>query len=101
VLPGALVSAVNYAEVMSKLLDGGADRHKAREHVLVLGIRVVDFDADLADRAGELRPLTRHLGLSLADRACLALAERENAIAFTGDRKWLGAVAGIEIQIIR
>lgn len=100
-LPGALVSAVNYAEVMSKLVEGGADRHKARQHVLALGIRVVDFDAGLADRVGELRRLTRHLGLSLADRACLALAEREQGSAFTGDRTWLGSVLGIDVQVIR
>lgn len=100
-LDGALLSAVNHAEVMTKLVERGIDRALARSTILKIGIQVIEFGIDLADRTGELRPQTRHLGLSLADRACLALAEREGVPAVTADKKWAAAELGIEIQLIR
>lgn len=100
-LDSAMVSAVNYAEVTSKLINGGADRHGAREAILSLGVRVADFNIDLADRTGELRPLTRHRGLSLGDRACLALAEQENAPVLTSDASWRDVIPTVEIRLIR
>ena len=51
--------------------------------------------------AGQLRELTRHRGLSLGDRACLALAIRENAIAVTADRAWGDLDIGCKIELIR
>jgi PIN domain nuclease of toxin-antitoxin system len=100
-LDGAMLSAVNYAEVVTKLVERGTAWEFARTNVLKLGITVVAFDIDLANRAGELRRQTRHLGLSLADRACLALAERERLPALTGDRSWSKVNLGIEIRLIR
>ena len=100
-LDGALLSAVNHAEVMTKLIEKGVPRDLARSIVLKIGVQVVGFDIDLADRTGELRIKTRHLGLSLADRACLALAERESAVALTADRNWKALDIGIDIRLIR
>ena len=100
-LDGALLSAVNHAEVMTKLIEKGVPRELARSTVLSIGIQVIGFDVDLADRTGELRVETRHLGLSLADRACLALAERERAVALTADRNWAALDIGIDIRLIR
>ena len=100
-LDGAMVSIVNYAEVMSKLANGGADRQVASEAILRLGVRLADFDQELADRTGELRPLTRHRGLSLGDRACIALAEREGVAVLTADRKWRDVVSTVEIRLFR
>lgn len=100
-LDGALLSAVNHAEVMTKLVEQGIDRDLARSTVLNIGVQVIEYGIDLADRTGELRPQTRHLGLSLADRACLALAERERVPAVTADRKWAAADLGIDIRLIR
>ena len=65
------------------------------------GVEIIDFGLDLADRTGELRRETRHLGLSLGDRACLALAESEGLPAMTADKKWAGANLGVDIRIIR
>jgi ribonuclease VapC len=101
VLDGALLSAVNHAEVMTKLIDRGVDRELARTTVLKIGVEIIDFGLDLADRTGELRRETRHLGLSLGDRACLALAESEGLPAMTADKKWAGANLGVDIRIIR
>lgn len=101
VLDDALLSAVNHAEVITKLVERGIDREIARSTVLKVGVQVVDFGIDLADRTGELRRDTRHLGLSLADRACLALAERERAPVLTADRTWAKLDLGIDIRLIR
>jgi PIN domain nuclease of toxin-antitoxin system len=97
----ALLSAVNYAEVMTKLVERGMDRRLASATVLNIGVQVIEFEIDLAERAGELRLQTKLLGLSLADRACLALAEREKVPALTADRNWGKANLGIDVRVIR
>lgn len=100
-LDGAMLSAVNYAEVVSKLVERGAGWEFASSNILKIGIVVVEFGFDLANRAGEFRRQTRHLGLSLADRACLALAEREGLPALTADRSWSSVDVGVEVRLIR
>ena len=102
-LRGGLLSAVNHAEVVGVLLrDGGAPRHV---HLVLakLPIELVDLDRELAFRAGELEPATRKAGLSLGDRACLAVAERYKVPALTGDRAWLKVrkELAVEIELIR
>jgi PIN domain nuclease of toxin-antitoxin system len=100
-LPGALLSAVNYTEVVSKCLDRGEIFPVALRKLAAMGLDIVAHDVRLAQRAGELRPLTKRLGLSPADRACLALAERERAPVLTGDRKWSMLNLGLDIRLIR
>jgi ribonuclease VapC len=100
-IKGGLVSAINYAEVVTKLVDRGVALADIRRSLARLEFVIVVFDQEMAERAGELRQQTRRLGLSLADRACLALADREQIPAFTGDRAWIGAVPGIEVRAIR
>jgi ribonuclease VapC len=103
VLPGALMSAVNLAEVVSKLAERGMPASEAQADALALGIDVVPFDAALAQEVGDLRPITRGAGLSLADRCCLALARRRGASALTTDRRWqdVAAMVGVSIHNIR
>jgi len=101
ILPGAWLSSVNYTEVIGKLLDRGDALNGALRKLAAMGFHIVAHDAPLARRAGELRPLTRQLGLSLADRACLALAERERLPVLTADRKWSMLDIGIDIRLIR
>jgi PIN domain nuclease of toxin-antitoxin system len=71
------------------------------EKLAAMGLDVVAHDAALAMRTGELRPLTRRLGLSLADLACLALAEREQSYVLTADRAWSKVTLGLDIRVIR
>lgn len=100
-LDDALLSAVNYAEVIGALVERGATLDQARSICLSITLNTVDFDLPLAERAGELRRRTKHLRLSLADRACLALAEREGVPALTSDRKWSQLGSGFDVRIIR
>ena len=100
-LPGALLSSVNYTEVIGKCLDCGEALDAALRKLATMGLQVIAHDAQLARRAGELRPLTKQLGMSLADRACLALAERERLPALTADRSWKSLGLDIEVRLIR
>ncbi len=98
-LPDAALSAVNLSEVVAKLADVGLNEREIRDG-LDLGMTVVPFDAAMAYAAGLLRPKTRSLGLSLGDRACLALAARLGLPALTTDRAWGRLQLGVEIQIM-
>jgi ribonuclease VapC len=100
-LPDALLSAVNFAEAVSKLVERSVATELAVASIHGLGLTIVDFDGGLAAVTGSLRAQTRHLGLSLADRACLALAQRERAPALTGDQKWSRLDIGVDIRIFR
>lgn len=97
------ISAVNLAEVLSKLIDKGATAHVATQAVAALGLTVVDLDASTAHQVAWLRATTRHLGLSLGDRACLALGESLGAVVLTADRPWLALAPelGLDIRSIR
>lgn len=100
-LPGGLLSSVNYTEVIGKCLDRGEATGGVLRKIAAMGVQIVAHDLLLAQRTGELRPLTRHIGLSLADRACLALAERERMPILTADRSWKSLDLGIDIRLIR
>ena len=103
VLPGALLSSVNLAEVVSKLAERGMPAAQAHADALALGIEVVAFDGDLALDAGVLRPLTRAAGLSLGDRCCLALARSREAAVLTTETSWeaIASATGVTIRNIR
>lgn len=98
---GAAISAVNWSEVAAKLTEGNFARGEIEEMLSVLKIEVVAFDEQAAFDAGLLRPATRARGLSLGDRACLALAERLGAPALTTDRAWQQLGLGVEVTPIR
>ncbi len=101
ILDDALISAVNHAEVVSKLVEQGATLEQARVTLRAIDVAVAVFDRATAERAGELRSTTKRLGLSLGDRACIALAERERTPVLTGDRRWAEVACEAEIRLIR
>jgi PIN domain nuclease of toxin-antitoxin system len=100
VLPGALLSAVNFAEVVTKLCERGMPADRARAAIEALGAEVVDFGVELACVTGDLRNTTRSAGLSLGDRACLALSQQQNLPAMTADTAW-ARIAGVRVFVIR
>jgi len=100
-LDDALLSTVNYAEVVTKIVERGGTYKEAEAALQLITATVIDFDLALAQRTGALRAETRKRGLSLGDRACLSLAEREGVPAITGDRSWIGAVSSVEVRLFR
>lgn len=102
---GAVIGAANYAEVLTKLVDGGktVDESKARVRAGTANAMRVEslIEAD-AVRAAELRPSSRRFGLSLGDRSCLAVSARLGAPVLTADRAWLEVPGlGVPITLIR
>ncbi len=100
-LPAAEIGAVNYCEVVGKLDDGGMDEETADRLINMLHLSVIPFDRTQARLAGSLRAITRKLGLSLADRACLALAQAQGATALTCERSWTRFEAPCRIETVR
>ena len=104
---GATISTVNLAEALTTLATRGADpaavvTQLAERGLLDGAITVEPFTTADATEAARLRPLTRSAGLSLADRACLALARRLVREALTADRAWIGlGLDDVHIRAIR
>ncbi|HKJ36010.1 MAG TPA: type II toxin-antitoxin system VapC family toxin [Solirubrobacterales bacterium] len=96
---GCAISVVNVAEVLSKLAEGGADPAEAGDRIEDLADVLVVHPLDQRDvvEVARLRPTTRAAGLSLGDRACLALARRLGLPALTTDRAW----AALELDAVR
>ena len=101
VLTETVISSVNLSEVVARLADAGRAETEIREFLGALELEVASFDAEMAYHAGMLRPLSRHLGLSLGDRSCLALGQVLGLPVITADRAWGELDIGIEIQILR
>lgn len=100
-LPGSAISAVNLAEVVSKLCETGMPVKVISHALKPLGLDVVPFDEEQAYQAGLLRIATRELGISLGGRACLSLAAMRGAVALTADKAWVGFSAGARVKVIR
>jgi PIN domain nuclease of toxin-antitoxin system len=100
-LRNAVSSTVNLAEVQSKLVDRGLPPDDAWKATLNSVREAVPFTAEHAKTAGSLIAQTRPLGLSLGDRACLALALSLNAPIYTADRSWKNLRLGVRIHVIR
>lgn len=98
---GAAISTVSVSEVVAKLSEAGVPDDVIRAALEQLGLETVPFDAELAYAAGLLRRETRQAGLSLGDRACLALARRLSLPALTADHLWASLDIGIAVAVIR
>jgi ribonuclease VapC len=100
-LANASISAVNLSEVLTRLQEIGMPESAAASAFARLNLRVIAFDEPQARAAARLRPVTRHAGLSLGDRACLALGNRLGCPVVTADRVWASLDVGVEIVLIR
>ena len=101
VIADAVISTVNVAEAVTKLVDRGASLDRAREVLAIAEYEIADFDRQQAEQTGALIARTRQRGLSLGDRACLALAQREGLPALTADRRWAEIDIGVEVRLFR
>jgi ribonuclease VapC len=102
---GAAISALNWAEVLARLVDLGGDPADISARTLPAAaagaVEVVPFDDEGARETARLRAKTRSLGLSLADRAALALAKARGIPVLTADRAWRSLRLPIKIEVIR
>jgi ribonuclease VapC len=98
---GAVVSAVNYAEVVSRLVRHGKSPEAAQARLEHLQLQPVPFDQAQALTAASLAGSAEALGLSLGDRACLALAISRKLPALTADRRWADLDLGVSVGLIR
>jgi ribonuclease VapC len=97
----AIISAVNLVEIVTKLVDWGYEAAVIEALLYQLSLSVVHFGEPQALSAGALRTQTCVKGLSLGDRACLALAQTTGRIALTADRAWADLDIGVQIEVIR
>jgi len=100
-LPQAVIGTVNLAEVVGKLAEAGMPEGMIKIVLGELGLAVIPLDEDLAFRTGLLRPATSDYGLSLGDRACLALGQHLRRPVLTADRIWKTLKLDVDIQVIR
>ena len=97
----AAISVVNLSEVYRKLVDSGVAIADAVQTIAAFRLDPIPFDEQQCIEAARLRPLTRHIGASLADRACLGLALLNGFAVLTADRKWDLLDLPIDIRQIR
>ncbi len=97
----AAVCTVNLAEAATKLFEDGMQDDMVRNTLIGLNLTIVPVTDFMAYEAGRLRPLTRTIGLSLGDRACLATARMLDIPVLTVDRIWLQADVGVQVECIR
>jgi ribonuclease VapC len=101
VLINAVISAVNLAEVQSKLVKNGFSPALGWSEALELVPNVEPFTLNHARIAGDLIATTERFGLSLGDRSCLALAIALNVPVYTTEQVWRDLQVGIPIHVIR
>jgi len=100
ILESSAISRVNVIEILTKLVEKGLSVAEAKEAFDHLDLPIIEIDENQSLKAAELRPLTKHLGLSLGDRCCLALAILENLPAVTADKNWANLKV-CKIEVIR
>jgi PIN domain nuclease of toxin-antitoxin system len=100
-LDDAAVSTVNWIEVMQRLHVIGITSLGRRAQMEGLGVTLHPLTAHQAELAAALREPTRTIGLSLADRACLALAIDLEAEALTADHAWADLPIDVAVRVIR
>lgn len=103
---GCVMSAANWAEVLTKLVDAGvkpdeATRKMTDQGLLGVALFIQAMDEAAAGETATLRPRTRSAGLSLGDRACLALGKSLQLPVLTADRVWGTLELGIHVEAIR
>lgn len=100
-MQGAEISIVNYCEVLTKSVEQGGDLDEVERIVRTFMLRIRAFREAHALEVARLRPLTRHLGLGLGDRACLAQGKFSDVPILTADTKWARLDLGIAVRLIR
>ncbi len=97
----ACISAVNLSEVLARFVRDGHDAVEVARHLAQLPLEVVPFTSADATATAALASVTRDFGLSIGDRACLALAKSRSLPAVTADHAWTRRDLGVTVRVIR
>jgi PIN domain nuclease of toxin-antitoxin system len=101
-LSHAIMSSVNFSEVISVLINAGINEKDALSHTTALIKEIVPFDSEQAYQAARLRTNTKKYGLSFGDRACIALGQLHKSTVLTADKIWSNLhLQDVKIEIIR
>lgn len=101
VVGASLMSTVNLAETLAVVERQRREPGSVLQLLRDLGLVFVPFDEDLAEHTARLEGVTRDLGISLGNRACLALAMRTDRPALTADRAWSRLQLPVRIELVR
>ena len=96
-----VMSAVNLSEVIARLADTAMPEEDIRNVIEPLDLEVAPFDSHQAWTAGLLRSATKAAGLSLGDRACLALGRTMKLPVLTADQAWKSLRVGVQVKLLR
>jgi PIN domain nuclease of toxin-antitoxin system len=99
-IASARIGVINYAEVVSHFARLGMPARDIDAMLDPLPMEVVPADKGLGQIAGRLRAVTAQAGLSLGDRFCLALAQRDGLPAWTADKVWKTVAKEVEVNIV-
>lgn len=94
------ISSVNMAEVGSKLIDYGLPPEEFPRIARQLQIDIIDFNTEQSIQSAQIRKITRSAGLSLGDRACVALTQLMQGCVVTSDRAWLDITETTQIKVL-
>ena len=100
-LDRSVISAINLAESMTKLIRQGGEPRLVERLLRALDLEVIPWDEELAWASRDLCALAWTNGISLADRACLTLARHLNLAAMTADSEWKKAGHGVQVFLFR
>ncbi|MDJ0755749.1 MAG: type II toxin-antitoxin system VapC family toxin [Ardenticatenaceae bacterium] len=95
------LSTVNFSEVLGRFTRDGHATKVVAPKIMASAVRIIPFSIQEAMIAAELLPITKPLGFSLGDRACLALAINRKLPILTADQVWLNLSVGVDIISIR
>ena len=102
VLPRSVMSSVNIAEVAKFLIEKrGLSKEEVSNIIQNLIETIIPFDTDLALISADIIQQTKVIGLSLGDRACLALALSTGYTVYSSDRIWSQLQLSCKIMVIR
>jgi len=101
VMAEACIGSVNWSEVAQKITQKGMDVEAVRGLLGELGLTIEPFSVEQAEFTAQLWEKGKQYGLSLADRACLALARQHETTVMTADKAWPELTLNIDMQLIR
>ncbi|MCZ6886493.1 MAG: type II toxin-antitoxin system VapC family toxin [Rickettsia endosymbiont of Ixodes persulcatus] len=98
----SVMSTVNITEVLTALKRTNIDTAEILTLITDFIAIIVPFDLEQAKYAAELQAYTQYKGLSLGDRACIALGVKLNTTIYTADKIWAELkIKDANIKLIR